>query len=128
VRFLLDTHTLLWAIGEPGRLSQRATELMIDPRSELLASTASLWEIAIKFQGGKLNVPVSRQYFDFHFSRIGVRRVLAVDQVHVYALLALPPAHRDPFDRLLAAQCIAESAQLITADPIFRKYPIQAVW
>jgi PIN domain nuclease of toxin-antitoxin system len=128
VTFLLDTHVLLWAIGQTDRLSARATKLILDPHTQLVASTVSLWEIAIKSQGGKLDVPATPEYFDFHFSRLGIRRVLSVDPSHTYALFKLPPIHKDPFDRLLVAQCVAERMQLVSADRIFRKYPIEVVW
>jgi PIN domain nuclease of toxin-antitoxin system len=128
VSLLLDTHTLLWAIGQPDRLSARVTKLILDAQNELVVSTVSLWEIAIKSQGGKLDVPATPEYFDFQFSRLGIRRVLSVDPSHTYALFKLPRIHGDPFDRLLAAQCVVERMHLVTADRIFRKYPIDVVW
>jgi PIN domain nuclease of toxin-antitoxin system len=128
VTFLLDTHVLLWAMGKTDRLSDRVTKLILDPQNELVASTVSLWEIAIKSQGGKLHIPATAEFFDVHFARLGIRRVLSVDPGHAYALFKLPPIHRDPFDRLLAAQCVVERMRLVSADRIFRKYPVDVVW
>ncbi len=128
MNFLLDTHALLWAIGAPKRISPRVKELILDPSTELAASTVNIWEITIKTQQGNLEIPVGPEYFDFQFSRLGIRRVLNVNPNHIYALLKLPRTHKDPFDRMLAAQCIVEKMTLVTSDRIFRKYPIETIW
>jgi PIN domain nuclease of toxin-antitoxin system len=126
--FLLDTHVFLWALGERTKLSKRVTELILDGVSDLVVSTASLWEIALKVHARKLDVPTTPEYFDTHMATMGVGRVLSISPVHVYASLKLPRVHKDPFDRLLAAQCVVERMHLVTADRIFRKYPVEVVW
>lgn len=126
--FLLDTHTFLWAIGEPRRLSKRASALILDAKNELLVSAVSIWEIALKVQAGKLILPATREFFDTHLSRLGVRRLLAISPMHVYGVLDLPAVHKDPFDRLLAAQCLSERVKFISRDPVFRKYDVETVW
>jgi PIN domain nuclease of toxin-antitoxin system len=128
VSFLLDTNALLWAVAAPHDLSRRAARIILDPDSEIAVSAINLWEIAIKSQQGKLNMIPSQEYFDFHFSRLGIRRVISVEPKHVYGLLQLPLAHKDPFDRLLAAQSRTENLTLVTSDRIFRKYPVKTVW
>jgi PIN domain nuclease of toxin-antitoxin system len=94
----------------------------------LVVSTASIWEITIKVQRGRLAIPATPEYFNFQFSRLGINRILSVDPSHVYGLLRFDPIHKDPFDRLLAAQCAVDRMQLISADKVFRKYPIEVVW
>jgi PIN domain nuclease of toxin-antitoxin system len=125
---LLDTHVLLWSMGAAEKLSKRAAALMRDEANDLVVSTASLWEIALKVHGRKLDMPASPEFFDMHMANIGIRRILSISPVHVYATLKLPKIHNDPFDRLLAAQCVTENMQLVSADPVLRKYPIQSVW
>ena len=125
---LLDTHVLLWTMAADSKLSKRAAALMRDEANELVVSTASLWEIALKVHARKLELPATPEYFDTHMAHMGVSRVLSVSPVHIYATLKLPSIHKDPFDRLLAAQCVVENMSLISADRVFRKYPIQSVW
>jgi PIN domain nuclease of toxin-antitoxin system len=125
---LLDTHVLLWTMATDSKLSKHADEVMHDDGNELVVSTASLWEIALKVHARKLDVPATPEYFDKHMATMGVGRVLSITPVHVYASLKLPRIHTDPFDRLLAAQCVVERMRLVTADRIFRKYPVEVVW
>jgi PIN domain nuclease of toxin-antitoxin system len=128
MRLLLDTHVLLWTIAEETKLSTRADEVMRSEENELVVSAASLWEIAIKVNTGKLKLPATSEYFDNYLTRIGVKRVISISVAHTYATLQLPPVHKDPFDRMLAAQCIVEKMTLVTSDKVFRKYPIEVIW
>jgi PIN domain nuclease of toxin-antitoxin system len=128
MKYLLDTHAFLWAIAEPSRLSRRATKVVLNEENDLLLSAASIWEIVLKVESGKLRLPATAEYFDAHMSRLGIGSVLPVTPVHVYAITKLPAAHRDPFDRLLAAQCRVEELTLLSADKAFRGYPIKVVW
>jgi PIN domain nuclease of toxin-antitoxin system len=128
MRLLLDTRTFLWAIAEPARLSRKVTRMILDERNELLLSSVTLWEIIVKLQSGKLKLDASAEYFQAHMSRLGIREVLPITPVHVYAVLKLPPVHRDPFARLLAAQCAVERLPLLSADDLLRQYPIQVLW
>ncbi len=125
---LLDTHVLLWTMATDSKLSKRAGQLMHDEANDLVVSSASLWEIALKIHARKLDLPATPEYFDTHMTKMGVRRVLSISPAHIYATLKLPPVHKDPFDRLLAAQCVIERMHLVTANRIFRKYPVQVVW
>jgi PIN domain nuclease of toxin-antitoxin system len=125
---LLDTHVLLWTMATDSKLSKRADKLMHDDENDLVVSSVSLWEIALKVHARKLDLPATPEYFDTHMAKMGVRRVLSIGPAHIYATLKLPPVHKDPFDRLLAAQCVVERMHLVTADRIFRKYPVQVVW
>ena len=122
MRLLLDTHILLWTIAESRRLSADAHALIGDAGSEVTFSVVSLWEVAIKTGRGR---------GDFHIDVGSLRRQLldnryvelAVTGAHGAALAALPPLHKDPFDRMLIAQAMVEGVTLLTADPAVAKYP-----
>ena len=127
MKVLLDTHIFLWAISDYDRLSSRAGEVIRDSESEVLVSTASAWEIAIKVGIGKFAMPVplapylQRQLVKH---RIGV---LPIQFSHLAMLETLPLHHRDPFDRLLVAQCLEEDATLITVDSQLQLYPVKII-
>lgn len=122
MRLLLDTHLLLWAAGPSPGLSSQARRLIDDPENELLASTASLWEIAIKSALRRPNFRVDAPLFRRNLLNNGYRE-LAVTGEHAVAVTHLPPVHRDPFDRILLAQSIVEGIILLTADPVVARYP-----
>jgi PIN domain nuclease of toxin-antitoxin system len=128
MKLLLDTHVFLWAISEPRKLSRRARTALSDSRNDIALSTVSLWEIALKVEAGKLRLPASRSYFETHMEQLGVGEVLSVTPRHIYTLLSLPSVHKDPFDRLLAAQSISEGLSMLTADAVFRDYPLKVIW
>jgi PIN domain nuclease of toxin-antitoxin system len=122
VKLLLDTQILLWAAGQPERLSTAARRLLNNPRNELLFSAASLWEIAIKKTLGR---------DDFHVEPRLLRRglldngytELPVTSQHAVSIDGLPPLHKDPFDRLLLAQALSEGITLVTGDAQLARYP-----
>ena len=103
MKLLLDTHAFIWWDSKASRLSPRALAACSDPANELLLSTASLWEMQIKIQLGKLQLrtPLANIIADQRANGIGI---LAVTVEHVLAIGNLPPVHRDPFDRILVAQ------------------------
>lgn len=125
---LLDTHIFLWIISAPERLSASARRALRSTENELIFSCVSLWEMALKVEARKLDIPLSRDFIDERLREIGVSRVLSVTPGHVYTMLSIPRIHADPFDRLLAAQCVSENLCLLSADRIFRKYPVELVW
>jgi PIN domain nuclease of toxin-antitoxin system len=122
---LLDTSTLLWAMGAPERLSRRA-RLLVDA-GENVVSVGSYWEIVIKAQKGLLSIPDPATWWQ-RATGLVAARVLPIRVSHVSALAALPPIHRDPFDRILIAQAIAEGLQFVTNDEPISEYPVQTVW
>lgn len=127
MRLLLDTHTWLWLQYAPERLGSALVAVQ-DTANDLLFSAASSWEIAVKWQLGKLPLPLPPQaYVPDRLAGSGVTP-LAVEHSHALAVAALPPHHRDPFDRLLVAQALAEQATLVTADPLLRAYPVDILW
>ncbi|HJU20141.1 MAG TPA: type II toxin-antitoxin system VapC family toxin [Stellaceae bacterium] len=122
MRLLLDTHVLLWAAGQPERLSKSARALIEDRQNALLFSSANLWEIAIKHALGREDFRVDVRLLRRRLLVNGYEE-LAITGEHVLALGTLPPLHKDPFDRLLVAQAIAEDVTLLTVDPIVARYP-----
>ena len=127
MRGLLDTHTFVWAAEEADKLSDPVKAFLNDMGNTIFLSTVSVWEIVIKTKLGKL--PLS-QPLGAILSRLSVAdiTVLPVQIDHALAVDRLPDPHRDPFDRLLAAQAIVEGAVLLTADKIFQQYPVTVVW
>jgi len=127
MRALLDTHAFLWAISDDKRLSRQAQKLFVGP-SDLFLSMASIWEIVIKAQIGRLKLPspvgpyIVKKMVE---NRVGT---LPITLDHVFAVESLPMHHRDPFDRMLIAQSLQEKLPLVTADPVFEKYPIRVIW
>jgi PIN domain nuclease of toxin-antitoxin system len=128
VRVLLDTHVFLWAIGEPRKLSVRARKIITDPHNELILSSLSVWEIIMKYQQGKLKMPLSHGFLEAHMLNLDIQSVLSVQPAHVYGLFELPPYHRDPYDRLLISQCRAEGLAFLSADSDVHKYPVKVLW
>jgi PIN domain nuclease of toxin-antitoxin system len=116
VRLLLDTHILLAIINERTELLPRAIQdLLTDPCSEFRASIASLWEIAIKWRLGKL--PLTINLHDLpSFCAAAKITLLSINAQHVLTLVDPEPPTRDPFDRLLLAQCAVEGLRLVTVD------------
>ncbi|HLG89416.1 MAG TPA: type II toxin-antitoxin system VapC family toxin [Alphaproteobacteria bacterium] len=122
MKLLLDTHLLLWAAGEPKRLSKKARALIANTDTDLLFSPASLWEIAIKRGLGRDDFQVEPRLLRRGLLDNGYDE-LPITSEHAVAIGDLPPIHRDPFDRMLVAQAIVEGITLLTADPLVGRYP-----
>ena len=122
MKFLLDTQVLLWAAGEPERLSSAARRLLRDSKNELLFSAASLWEIAIKKSLGREDFRVEPRLLRRGLLDHGYIE-LPVTSEHAVSIDALPALHRDPFDRILLAQALTEGITLLTADAQLARYP-----
>jgi PIN domain nuclease of toxin-antitoxin system len=118
MRFLVDTHVLLWALGDPSALSREATDAIGDPSNLIVVSSASLWKCAIKASIGKLDLP--EEFFD-SIPEAGYE-VMPIRISHLNVYRTLPMHHRDPFDRMLVAQARAEALTLISRDPDIAKY------
>ena len=128
MRLLLDTHAFLWWIGDAPDLSGRARAAISSPRNECLLSIASCWEMAIKLSLGKLRLPGVFERFIPEQLAANAFQQLTIDFRHVSKVATLPFHHRDPFDRLLAAQAIEEECAIVSADPVFRKYGVKRIW
>lgn len=128
MKLLLDTHLLLWAAGEPQRLSATATALIEDPANELVFSAASLWEVTIKRQLGRNDFRVDPRLLRRSLLDNGYLE-LPVTSEHAVATDNLPPIHKDPFDRILVAQATVEGMALLTVDPVVARYqgPVRKV-
>lgn len=121
VRYLLDTHALLWALTEPDRLGLRAREIISARSSELVVSAASAWEIATKQRLGKLpQADALVGVYARHLDRLGAVR-LPITEEHALLAGRLQWDHRDPFDRMFAAQAMTESMTLVTGDEAFAR-------
>ena len=128
MKYLLDTHTLLWFLKGDNKLSDKARRLIDSPRNEKFLSIASLWEIAIKVNLGKLvlDKPFEKLFPEqLHFNRI---EILDITVDSLIKLTTLPFHHRDPFDRLIIAQALVEELPIIGIDAAFDAYGINREW
>ncbi len=128
VNLLLDTNALLWVLLAPAKLSATAARLLSDHANVLFVSVASLWEITIKVGIGKLTIPNS-DIEEVIASLAAFRiRVLPIRSEDLKALQALPPHHKDPFDRIIVSQAQVENIAVVTADEQIRQYAVQVLW
>lgn len=128
MKLLLDTHTLLWfALGDQ-RCSPKARQLIENPTHEKWVSPASYWELAIKIGLGRYSLPGF--FEDFMATAIEGNgfSILPILPRHTAMLIHLPHHHRDPFDRLMIVQAMAELMRVVSADEAFDAYPIQRLW
>jgi PIN domain nuclease of toxin-antitoxin system len=122
VKLLLDTQLLLWAAGQPERLSAAARRLLNNPRNELFFSAASLWDIAIKHTLGRDDFRAEPRVLRRGLLDNGYAE-LPITSEHAVNIDTLPPLHKDPFDRILVAQAFSEGITLLTVDTQLAQYP-----
>jgi PIN domain nuclease of toxin-antitoxin system len=122
MKVLLDTHLLLWAADSPDRLSNDARMIIEAPDNEPLFSAASLWEIAIKNSLGRSDFQADPRLLRRGLLDNGYGELPILSE-HAVAIDALPPTHKDPFDRMLVAQATVEGITLLTSDHILAAYP-----
>jgi PIN domain nuclease of toxin-antitoxin system len=128
MRVLLDTHSFLWWITDDPRLSPSAREIMGDGENQLFFSTASGWEIAIKARLGRLSLPEPVESFvPAQLAENGIEG-LSIALSHALHVASLPDHHRDPFDRMLAAQSQLENLPILTSDPLIGQYSVETIW
>jgi len=125
VNLLLDTHVFLWWIGEPARLSDEAGAAIADSGTLVHVSAASAWEISIKRALGRIDL--RDEEFSYGMRESGFAE-LVVTAEHGLAAGALPVHHRDPFDRMLVAQAMAEGMRLVTHDRAIAPYDVETLW
>src|SRR5437667_3074921 len=118
MRLLLDTHTFLWFIDDNPRLSSNA-KLLLESDNDLLLSTASLWEIAIKLSLGKLSLPEPFEAFVFYQLSLNAIDILQIDTAHLGVVATLPFRHHDPFHGLLVAQALDQQLLILSDDVQF---------
>jgi PIN domain nuclease of toxin-antitoxin system len=128
MRLLLDTHTFIWYVTDNPRLSTHVKLLIEDENNEKLVSIASIWEMAIKHSIGRLNF--SLPFIEFVGQQLTVSNIglLEINLQHIEVVASLPLHHRDPFDRLIIAQSMAEQIPILSVDAIFDAYAIARVW
>ncbi|MGB7891458.1 MAG: type II toxin-antitoxin system VapC family toxin [Microcoleus sp.] len=128
MRLLLDTHTFIWYVTDNPRLSAHVKLLIEEENNEKLLSIASIWEMAIKHSIGRLNF--SLPFMEFVGQQLTVSNIglLEINLQHIEVVASLPLHHRDPFDRLIIAQSMAEQIPILSVDAIFDAYAIARVW
>ena len=128
MRLLVDTHCWLWYLLAPERLNPKAQEILRDPETEVFFSTASAWEIVVKFSLGKLELPLPpSRYVPDRLAALG-HQSLPIRLDHVLKIESLPAHHRDPFDRILVAQAQVDSLSFLTADRLLVAYDVAISW
>ena len=125
MRLLLDTHTVLWWFSDDRRLPATARTAIADPGNQLLVSAAVGYEISYKQKLGRL--PPLPGVLPHRLLKEGVE-ILPISLDHALAAGGLPGPHRDPWDRIMMAQALAEGCQMVTADPIFSDYAVRVLW
>ncbi len=124
MKLVLDTHIFLWWDSQPDLLTRDVIKAIGSGENEVFLSVASVWEMVIKFQVGK--IAFRRPLRELVFGQVenGIQ-ILDVTLEHVFQVQKLPAIHKDPFDRLIIAQAIAEGARVVTCDRIFESYPVE---
>lgn len=125
---LLDTCTFVWLASEPGNLGEKARDVLDEPGAEIVLSDVSVWEICMKWQAGKLGLPEPPRVWIEDQRRVWNLARAPIEAEHLYRSTELPAHHRDPFDRILVAQAIAESFTIVTPDAAIRAYPVAVIW
>ncbi len=127
MKYLLDTHALLWFINDDNSLSEKAKSIIENSENQILVSIASFWEIAIKRSIGKLDLKQSTE--ELFKETQNLNFILAtIDERFIFLIETLPLHHRDPFDRILIAQAIVENLEIISIDEAFDAYPLKRIW
>ncbi len=121
MKFLLDTHVLLWSLLDDSRLGQSCSEIITNRENLIYLSAASLWEISIKEKSGKIRIEGN---LEESIKQMGLQE-LPVNWSHARKVLELPPIHKDPFDRILIAQSRVEGLEFLTFDKNLRNYGIK---
>jgi PIN domain nuclease of toxin-antitoxin system len=127
MKYLLDTHALIWFLEGDERLSSKAKNIVCNDDAVIYVSIVSLWEMAIKISLGKLELSQSLEQIIAKLPQQSMT-VLSVQPIHVVTLLSLPFEHRDPFDRLLIAQALRENMILMSNEVLFLRYGVNRVW
>ena len=127
MNLLLDTHCWLWALGQPEKLTPDASALISDRTNQLYLSTASIWELGIKTQLGKIQLPESFESFVPKRLQVFQMIPLSISPSHAIVAATLPLHHKDPFDRMIIAQAQCENLSILTNDTFFRDYEVTTI-
>lgn len=125
---LIDTHAFLWLISDDGHLTSAARSYLQETGNSVYLSVASAWEIAIKVGRGRLQLDIPLQQVLTQILRQFSLSLLPITPSHLVVVASLPHHHRDPFDRMIIAQCIVEKLPLVSADQALDAYGITRIW
>lgn len=125
---LLDTHTFLWLRTEPEKVSEKVLEAYYDVNNTVFLSMASIWEMQIKYQLGKLELDLPLKNLVEEQCQHNDLQLLPIETPHIFALADLPFYHKDPFDRIILIQSKLENLKLASVDTIFHQYGIELFW
>ncbi|KAA3655516.1 MAG: type II toxin-antitoxin system VapC family toxin [Calditrichaeota bacterium] len=128
MKYLLDTHALLWLIDDSPQLGNGIKDVFLNEDNTIFLSVASIWEIAIKKGGEKLQIPGTLSGFVADHVRGNKIDILPIELNHLYQLENLEFNHKDPFDRLIISQAIVEDIPVISKDKAFDDYPVGRIW
>jgi PIN domain nuclease of toxin-antitoxin system len=128
VKLLLDSCTFLWIVADHPLLSPTARAMFRDPANETFLSVVSAWEIAVKNALGNMPLPEPPDNYVPAFRKRELIESLPLSEEMVLQVVRLPAIHRDPFDRLLICQAIAEGMAILTPDQRIRQYPVRTIW
>jgi PIN domain nuclease of toxin-antitoxin system len=128
MKLLLDTCVLLWLMMDSKKISPTLREVLANPMNQRYLSAISVWEITVKWQNGKLNLPTRPTEFIAETKAKGRMRPLPLEDTAILQLSKLPKVHADPFDRMLICQAIDSGMTLVTNDTTIMEYPIKVLW
>ncbi|MBF0228786.1 MAG: type II toxin-antitoxin system VapC family toxin [Desulfamplus sp.] len=128
MKLLLDTHTFIWWDSEPSKLPSKVLASCQNKENTLIISVASVWEMQIKSQLGKMKLSLPLEELIGSQNKINKIKILPIILEHILALEKLPSYHKDPFDRLLIAQANTENATLVSCDSVFNNYSVSLMW
>lgn len=128
MKYIIDTHTLLWIVTDNPQLSEKAKKIYLNSKNHIFFSMVSIWEISIKISLKKLSIDHSLKDFIQKHVKGNDIRILNIELQHILLLENLHYHHRDPFDRLLISQAITENIPVISSDKSFDLYPIKRIW
>jgi PIN domain nuclease of toxin-antitoxin system len=127
MKYLLDTHVVIWYLEDSSNLSGKVKEIIDDPENDIFIYSVSLWEIAIKMNLGKLRLDLTLDEL-LAYVNSNYFTILHIKDKHLHELMGLPFFHKDPFDRLIISAAVSEKLTVISIDNYIRKYDVQWIW
>jgi PIN domain nuclease of toxin-antitoxin system len=128
MKLLVDTQAFLWIVKADERLSRTARDAFLEATNPVYLSLASIWELAIKISIGKLTIDAPLDVFVAEHVKGNDIQIAQISLAHLYRIETLPFFHRDPFDRLIIAQCLADDYTVLSADTCFDAYAVRRMW
>ncbi|KAB2833543.1 MAG: type II toxin-antitoxin system VapC family toxin [Candidatus Dadabacteria bacterium] len=128
MNLVLDTHAFLWIVSDDKKLSRKTKKLFLNKSNDIYLSAASIWEMAIKISLGRLTLDEPLESFIETHAVGNNIKILDIKSKHLYKIENLPFHHRDPFDRIIIAQCMIENYFIVGSDKAFDSYPVSRVW